>query len=75
MSLVLQAKMKNLVAHGMEGFNYEKARELLKVPEDYAVECMIAVGTQGNIEDLHERMQKSEKPNERKPLNQIIAPF
>jgi len=72
-SLMLQARMKNLIAHGMAGFDYDKARKDLKIPDGYTVEAMIAVGTQGNIEDLHERMQKSEKPNQRKPLKEIIA--
>ena len=65
--------MKNLVAHGMAGFDYGKAKLILKIPENYSVECMIAVGKQGEIESLHERMQSSEKPNERKSLQEISA--
>lgn len=71
MSLALQARMKNLVAHGMAGFDYEKAREILNIPDDYNVEAMIAIGTQGEVESLHERMQKSEKPNERKHVEEF----
>lgn len=73
MSLALQARMKNLVAHGMAGFDYEKARKVLNIPSEFSVECMIAVGTQGKIEELHERMQKSEKPNQRKSLKEIAS--
>ncbi|RMD66230.1 nitroreductase [Candidatus Pacearchaeota archaeon] len=73
MSLALQARMKGLVAHGMAGFDYEKAREVLNVPDDYEIEAMIAVGAQGEIEDLPERMQKSEVPNDRKPVKEIAA--
>lgn len=73
MSLALQARMKNLIAHGMAGFDYEKAKKELKIPDDFSVECMIAVGAQGNVEELHERMQKSEKPNQRKPFKEIAA--
>lgn len=71
MSFALQARMKNLIAHGMEGFDHEKARKALNIPENFSVECMIAVGTQGKVEELHERMQKSEKPNQRKPFKEI----
>jgi nitroreductase len=71
-SFLLQARIKNLVAHGMGGFDKDKAKKELNIPNDYTVEAMIAVGTQGNIEDLPERMQKSEKPNQRKPLKEII---
>ena len=71
MSLAFQARMKNLIAHGMQGFDYEKARKVLNIPEDFSVECMIALGSQGKVEELHERMQKSEKPNQRKPFKEI----
>lgn len=73
MSLALQARMKNLIAHGMTGFDYEKARKLLNVPNDYNVEAMIAIGTQGEVENLHERMQRSEKPNERKHVKEFVS--
>ena len=33
----------------------------------------LAIGKQGEIENLHERMQKSEKPNERKPVKDFTA--
>ncbi len=71
MNFALQAKMNNLIAHGMAGFDYNLARKLLRVPEDYDVEAMIAVGKQGEIENLHERMQKSEKPNSRKKVSEF----
>lgn len=73
MSLALQARMKGLIAHGMAGFDAEKARRVLKIPNEYEIEAMIAVGNQGEIENIHERMQKSEKPNERKEVGEISA--
>lgn len=72
-NLALQARMKGLIAHGMGGFDYDKARKELDIPDDYQVEAMLAVGSQGNVEDLHERMQKSEKPNERKSINETVS--
>src|SRR3989344_2525495 len=72
MSLALQARMKNLIAHGMAGFDIEKAKTNLQIPENYNVECMIAVGTQGEIENLPEEKKKAEKPNDRKPLDSLI---
>jgi nitroreductase len=71
MSLALQARMKNFIVHGMAGFDYDKAREDLGVPDNYQVDCMIAVGKQGEIEEIPERMQKSEKPNSRKEVSEI----
>ncbi|PIN88914.1 nitroreductase [Candidatus Pacearchaeota archaeon CG10_big_fil_rev_8_21_14_0_10_32_14] len=35
MSLVLQARKNNLIAHVMAGFDYEKAREVLNIPESF----------------------------------------
>ena len=70
-NLALQASKMNLVAHGMSGFDYVMAKEKLGVPDDYAVEMMIAVGKHGKIEDLPEAIRAGEKPNDRKPLEEI----
>ncbi len=32
-----------LVVHAMEGFNYDKAREVCAIPDDYSIEAMIAM--------------------------------
>jgi len=71
-NLALEAARKGLVAHGMEGFDYGKAREALEIPGDYDVECMIAVGRKGRKEDLPKEMQERETPSTRKPLKEII---
>ena len=74
MSLALQARMKNWIAHGMAGFDLEKARNVLDISEKYYIECMIAVGKQGEIEkSIPERMQKSEKPKGRKKVSEFIS--
>jgi hypothetical protein len=74
MSLALQARIKGWIAHGMAGFDFEKVRKVLQVPDNFNVECMIAVGKQGEIEtSVPERMQKSEKPNERKHIKDIVS--
>ena len=67
-----QASLKNLVAHGMNGFNYKEAKEKLGIPDDYQVEMMISVGKHGKIEDLPEDMREDEKPNDRKPLSELV---
>src|SRR4249919_3521216 len=38
-NLALQAWQNNLVAHGVAGFDYERARRVLRVPLAYAVEA------------------------------------
>lgn len=71
-NLALEASSRGLIAHGMQGFDYEKARKELAVPDDYDIEAMIAVGKLGKKEDLPEEMQKMETPSDRKPLSEII---
>ena len=71
-NLALQASTMNLIAHGMAGFDYEKAKTELGIPDDYSVEMMIAIGRPGKIEDLPEPLQAREKPSDRKPLEEIV---
>src|SRR5712692_8111069 len=47
-NLALQGTATGLVVHGMQGFDFEKARKTLSVPDDYAVCAMFAVGRPGN---------------------------
>lgn len=72
MSLALQGTAMGLVVHGMQGFDYERARAELGVPEEFAVEAMIAIGHPGKVEDLSEKDQAREKPNTRKPLKELV---
>ena len=68
MNLLLQAASMGLVGHGMAGFDREKARTNLRVPDDYSVEAMIAIGHHGNPEDLPEQVRAGEKPSDRKKI-------
>ncbi len=73
MSFALQAAQKGWVAHGMAGFDYDKARKILKVPEDYSVEAMAAAGKPGRREDLpDEKLRQREVPSPRKPLKDLV---
>jgi nitroreductase len=72
-NLALQATMKGLVAHGMQGFDYERARSALGIPEDYRVEAMAAIGRPGPVEALPEKVQKGETPNDRRPLAETVC--
>jgi len=68
MSLALQGSRMGLVVHGMQGFDYDAARARLGVPEEYTVECMIALGKPGRVEDLPEGYRAREQPSDRKPV-------
>lgn len=73
MSLALQGAIKGYVVHGMQGFDYEKARVILGIPEGYELEAMAAVGLPGRTEDLPETLQARETPNDRRPLAQTVC--
>lgn len=70
-NLALQGSLLGLVVHGMAGFDYNKARELLNLPKEYTVEMIIALGKPGEVENLDERDKKREFPKGRKPLKNI----
>jgi nitroreductase len=72
-NLCLQAATMGLVAHGMAGFDRERARAELGVPDDYDVEAMIALGHPGNPDDLPEGLLEREVPSGRKPIHEIIC--
>jgi nitroreductase len=70
-SFALQGSLKNLVVHGMQGFDYDRAKKELHVPDDYQVEAMIAVGKHGKKEDLPDYQQEREFPKSRKSVSEI----
>jgi nitroreductase len=71
-NLALEASSRGLVAHGMQGFDYEKARMNLEIPDNFDVMSMIAIGKKGPKENLPLELQNKEFPNNRKPLNEIV---
>jgi nitroreductase len=73
MSLALQGSLKGLVVHGMQGFDYDRARIALHIPDEFQVEAMAAIGRPGRIEDLPEQLQVRETPNDRRPLAQSVC--
>jgi len=72
-NIALQATAMKLVVHGMAGFDFEKARMALKIPEDFDVAAMFAAGRPADPETLPEELRQKEKPSDRKPLDQIIC--
>jgi nitroreductase len=71
-NLALQGSARGLGVHGMQGFDYDKAREVLNVPDDCEVEAMVAVGKPGNKEELPEKLREREFPSARKKLSEIV---
>jgi nitroreductase len=71
-NLALQASIDGLVAHGMEGFDYEKAAVAVHLPPDHEIHAMCAIGKPGNKEDLPPELQKKEIPSERNKIESFI---
>jgi nitroreductase len=67
-NFALQGCQLDLVVHGMEGFDYERARTELRIPDEFDVEAMAAVGKPGAKEALPEKLQARESPNDRRKV-------
>ena len=76
-NLALQGAAMGLVVHGMAGFDRDKARATLGVPDDYDVEAMVAVGHPGDPAELPSALQVRETPSGRKDVGEFIreGPF
>jgi len=72
MAMALEGSSRGYVVHGMSGFDFEKAKKDLDIPDGYTVEAMAAIGKRAPKEKLPAEMQEREAPSSRKPLNEII---
>jgi nitroreductase len=72
-NLALQGCRLGLVVHGMQGFDYDKARTVLKIPDGFQVEAMVAIGKPGDPSQLSEKLRERESPNDRRPLSQTAC--
>ena len=72
-NLALQATAMGLVSHGMAGFDFDKARSSLRVPEHFAVAAMFALGHPGDPDQLAPAMREREIPTGRRPVAESIC--
>lgn len=72
-NFALQGALKGLVVHGMQGFDYARAKTALAIPDEFRVEAMAAVGRPGRVEDLPEDQQPREQPSVRRALAETIC--
>ncbi len=70
-NLSLQGYAMGLVVHGLEGFDYDRARVELGVPEGYDVEAMYVVGKRGPTSVLSDKLREREVPSDRKKVEEI----
>lgn len=70
--LSVQATAMGLHMHGMAGFDRERTRQELGVPDDYEVVAAVAVGYLGSLESLPKDLKERElAPRQRKPLSEL----
>jgi len=76
-SAALQAMHMGYHTHGMTGVDFDKAAEVLGVPEGFRVEMAFVIGKQGDISVLPAVLQEREVVSDRKPVSDIAfaGPF
>jgi nitroreductase len=72
-NLALQGWLKGLVVHGMQGFDFDRARAALNIPEGYSVDAMAAVGKPGDPSVLPTELRERESPSDRRKLELTIC--
>ncbi|HWQ54364.1 MAG TPA: nitroreductase family protein [Bryobacteraceae bacterium] len=71
-NLAIEAARRGLVAHGMEGFDYQRAKAEVNIPGEFEVHAMLAIGRRGPPDNLPEKLRNVEHPNTRRPLGEIL---
>ncbi|MEK5643049.1 nitroreductase [Paenibacillus rhizosphaerae] len=71
-SLAIQATILGLHTHAIGGFDRNKARDILNVPDHIELHAVIALGYLGDKSVLPEAIQQREVPNDRRPLNELV---
>lgn len=70
--LALQATYMGWAAHGLAGFDHDRAYGELNIPAGYRVEAAVAIGRKGPTDMLPEALQAREIPNDRKKLAETV---
>ena len=72
-NLCLQASSMGLMVHQMGGFNADKARETFAIPDQYTPMAMLAVGYEGDANNLPDELKTRElAERKRKPLGELF---
>lgn len=67
-----QALLLGWHTHGIGGFDRDAARALLAVPDDFAIETIVALGRQGALDTLHADFHAGESPSTRRPIAETV---
>ncbi len=70
--LSLEAQKRGIMTHAMGGFSMKKARRLFKIPEDYEIITVVAIGRYGDINQLSDELKQREHPDTRKDVSELL---
>jgi nitroreductase len=71
--LALQTRALGLYAHGIGGFDHEKARAHFNIPKDFEIGACWAIGYLGDPDTLPDQLRQREiAPRSRKPLTEFV---
>ena len=67
-----QALLLGWHTHGIGGFDRDAARTRLNVPDDFAIEALVALGRRGGLDTLDADFHGQEAPNGRRPIRETV---
>lgn len=68
-----QASLLGWTTRAIGGFNEGKARTVLEIPDNYALEVFVAVGKAGDGSHLPDDLRESDRPTDRLPVTQLVS--
>lgn len=72
MSFALEMNKLGWYTHAMAGIQHALIKSEFKLPDNFTVEAMLAVGKQGDKKTLPDFLQAREEPNARKPVKSFV---
>jgi len=72
-NLSLQANLLGWHTHAIGGFDRDRARQALSIPDSFAIEVVIAIGKLGDQHSLPAELQSRETPTPRLPLRDLVT--
>jgi nitroreductase len=67
-----QALLLGWHTRAMGGFDRAAARDRLAIPDDFAIEAMVALGRAAGLDGLHPDFHSDETPSDRRPLAESV---
>jgi len=72
-SIAFQAHLSGWSTHAIGGYDRDKTKQVLNIPDDFQLEVILSLGRPGPVAALPEELRPQEKPSDRRPLKDIVA--